>query len=403
MIPTFLLKKNMSENWSDNSMGLNINPLGYTCDDSIFLSLKNAIDWAISYEEDIVYCVCDEEASTAIDFEILENVIYDLVPEGIYSLYLDADYIDSINVNKHCVVLEGITKVSSFFLTKPIFQFALSILEEGSQKMKWLDFLTFISPHAFALQSHESDLSKKIKFHVISPFRNAENYLQEYLDSIQKQCCIDYTIYLIDDCSTDRSNELVKKKNNIIKITNSKRKYALKNIIDVLLSQKMKSDDVICLVDADDYLPHKYVLNILQSVYQDEKLLLTYGSLQYMNKHPRLGAPYNRKEFEDLRGSPWKGAPLRTFRYKLFQELVRQDPDLHNFRDQQGNVLRMPYDMALFFPLVELAGYENIRFIYTPLYEYRLHGENDQYSNRSEQFRGELIVRNKMRLNKAFF
>ena len=35
------------------------------------------------------------------------------------------------------------------------------------------------------------------------------------------------------------------------------------------MTNKFEDEDVICLVDADDMLPHKYVLNIIDRTYHD--------------------------------------------------------------------------------------------------------------------------------------
>ncbi|MBL1408202.1 glycosyltransferase family 2 protein [Sphingobacterium faecale] len=406
MLPTFILQKDISIDLSRITSKLNINPNNYKPKDTLFTGLKFAIEWAINHDEDVIYCICGKNALTTFDIKTLEKVIYDAVPEGINLIYIDAQYKQSIIINKDCKIIEGIEEASSFILAQPAYRFVLAVLEgrEEFPDMDWLAFLRIIAPHSFAIGEECHSFAKdRIKFHIVSPFRNVAAYIQDYLPSVNKQIYSDFHIYLIDDCSTDGSSVLIDKAPNITKIINAKRKYALQNILDVLLKQHIGDEDIICLLDADDRLPHKYVLSILHSLYQNRLILLTYGSMQHLNGHRRFGNSYTEEEFENLRKSPWKSSHMRTFRYSLFKELIRQDPNLYNLRDAEGQILRMPYDMALLFPLMELAGYEHTKFINTIMYEYRLHENNDQYANRDEQYAGEKEIRSKRSLKKFSF
>lgn len=404
MLATFILHDTKDSQQQGIHVALNINPTGYNREKTLFNSLKVAIEWAIAHDEDVIYCICGEEVTTMFDFDILEKTIHEMASEGINFLYIDTSFKESIVINQYCNVIGDIETVSSFILMHPLYRFVLSALEVHSDlpETNWLRFLRFIAPHAFALSDNKVTFNNNVKFHLISPFRNAGNYIQEYWHSINRQVYHHYHVHLVDDCSVDGSSDIIGDTPFLTKTINTERKYALQNIIDVLLLRSFQDDDVICLVDADDKLPHKYVLSILHSVYQDCSTLLTYGSGQFVNEHRRFGSPYTEEEFESLRESSWKASHLRTFRYKLFKELIRQDPELVCLRNASGQILRMPYDMALMFPLMELAGYKHIKFIYTPLYQYRRHENNDQYVNRAEQYAGEKEIRKKPKLTVAF-
>lgn len=402
---SFILEPSVDLERGNNTPSLTINPEGYLLQDSPFENLLAAISWAIDHDEDLIYCICGNDATVNLDFDSLEEVLLNIIPERINLLYIDVKCKRAIRIDQYCMVIEGIESISSFVLAKPIFKFALSILQNRSEviDMTWLDLMGFIAPHSFTFLPQKNKEPYSPKFHIVSPFRNASAYLNDYLQAVDSQVCRNFKVYLIDDCSEDGSADLIPQSEKIARVVNDERKYALQNIVDVLLNQDIGDEDIICLVDADDRLAHKYVLSLLAEVYADKNIMMTYGSLQYLDGHQRYGSPYTYEEFVDLRKSDWRGYHLRTFKYKLFKELMRQDPDLNNLRDPEGNMLRMPYDMALLFPLMELAGFERIRFIHTPLYHYRLHEQNDQYVNRSEQYAGELVIRKKSRLNEVLF
>lgn len=385
---------------------LDIEPHGFITLDSPFDSLKSAIGWSISHNEDVIFCISNREGLIDLDLNKLENVIYDIVPEAIYSIYVLAKYKESIPVNKFCKVIVDIADVSSFILTRPIYQFTLSLIEQRENEfpeMEWSDFVSLIIPHCLSLSCEGSIVnSSQIKIHVISPFRNAMPYIQECLDSIKRQSYSTYHIYFVDDASTDRSVSKIPDEHYITLKINKKRKYALKNILSVLLDNSIADEDIVCIVDSDDKLAHKYVFSILNSLYQNNSLLLTYGSMKFINDFVNIGSAYSIEEFKNIRNYPWRAMALRSFRFKVFKEFMRQDPGFDSLRDQRGKIIKMPYDMALFYPLMELAGYENVKFVPALMYEYRLHESNDQFIHRKEQLKGENEIRLKRRFKRFF-
>lgn len=399
MLTTFTLQRDVATHWKGMSnSGFHINPKGFEIRDTVYSSLKYAIEWAIVNNEDIIYCVRGSNAVPELDMAVLERVIYDTAPESIYVLLIDAKFNDSIVVNQDCSVISDIEAVSSFILVRPIYRSILALLEDQDASLDWLTFIRFIAPHSFALKENHSINTDTVRFHIVSPFRNAAPYLKDYLQALNKQTHPDYQVYMIDDYSTDNGSDLIDNAANVTKVINFKRKYALQNILDILLQQPIEDDDVICLIDADDRLPHKYVLSILNSVYQDKEILLTYGSMQRLGDYRILGNAYTPEQFEKLRRSPWKASHLRTFRFKLFKEFLCRDPELNHLKNADGDLLRMPYDMALLFPLMEIAGYNRTKFIPIPMYEYRLHGNNDHNVNRVEQYAGEMVLRNRLKI-----
>lgn len=402
MIPTFILG-------GDSSVSLGnsfICPIDYTPQQSFFANLRTSILWAISYNEDVICCAYNPQKPIEGIVEQLFNIIPELATEGVYLLYTEAEYGDYIAFDSCLRVVSDIRFVGSFVMIRPLFQFALSILDEllkSQEGLSWLDFLQLLSPHAFLLESTSIANDIQSKIHVISPFRNAANYIEECLASIEVQQYDNYHVYFIDDCSDDKGADLIPNNNKrISKIVNKERKYALHNIIEVLEHADIQDNDIVCLLDSDDKLAHKFVFPILNAVYAIENLLFTHGCMRYYGEYRRFGTTYTREEYTNLRNSAWKVGHIRTFRYRLFCEYLRQDSTYSHLKDGYGKILRMPYDMALFFPLMELAGYENIRFIPTLLYEYRTHENNDHTINRREQYEGELLIRAKRPLPKTF-
>lgn len=226
------------------------------------------------------------------------------------------------------------------------------------------------------------------RFVFIIPFYNCKDYIKDCVDSILAQKYRNWIAIFADDASTDNSLKVVPEDSRFIKFKSSKRRWALENIHRALELIQLDDEDVICLLDGDDYLCRDTALNIINSLYQDNTLI-TYGNYLFSDKlkggHCR---EYTEKEFNNMRKNHiLLFSHLRTFKYKVYKELLRQDPDVECFKDEDGNFYEMSYDVALMVPLMEIAGLNRIKFNKKIVYMYRIHSNNDHNVNYKLQCR----------------
>ena len=218
-------------------------------------------------------------------------------------------------------------------------------------------------------------------FKILIAVRNAEKYIKNALISILEQDYDDYEVYIIDDCSTDETPDIIY--NFIYEYdlddcftlwVNKQRQYALHNLYDMIQTsnwiEQLTDDDVFVTLDGDDWLSNKNVLSRLNEIYQDPNCWLTYGSYQvYPHGHDSSfhvdEYPKDIIESGDFRKDPkWRASHLRTFKAKLAKRLTKDD-----LSDDDGNFYRYSYDQALMFPMMEMAC-ERIRFVPDILYIY---------------------------------
>ena len=130
------------------------------------------------------------------------------------------------------------------------------------------------------INSFESD--SKYKF--IVPFYNCENWIKKCIKSIKMQNYKNFECALIDDLSTDSSAEIVKKEivndDRFRLIQNKDKKYALGNIVSAIDGLECEDEDIVILLDGDDWVASSRTLNKLNKSY-NEDCLLTYGSYVY--------------------------------------------------------------------------------------------------------------------------
>ena len=216
--------------------------------------------------------------------------------------------------------------------------------------------------------------SESTHFVIVVPSYNNEPWVIRNLESITSQNYSNWFLYYIDDHSTDKTAKLVKKfikeKNLQSKcqlIRNSERKGALANLYAAI--HKVNPTDVIVTVDGDDRFAHSKVLSVLAGAYADKKVWMTYGNF----KSDPPGWPSNCRPISNkiakkncFRKKNFVSSHLRTFYAKLFQLINKKDLFWN------GQFYPMTWDMAIMFPMIEMASKGHFRFIKEVLYIYNV-------------------------------
>jgi hypothetical protein len=205
----------------------------------------------------------------------------------------------------------------------------------------------------------DSSYKNKIKFKIIVPVYNSESWIGRCISSILKQDYDNFECIVTDDISTDDTYfAAIKAANgdkrfNIIK--NKEKKYALKNIHDAINLANPETQDVVVILDGDDWLSTDYVLSNLARYYTEEKCWMTYGSfVEYPTG--RVGAessnyPSHIVDNNLYRQDTWRASHLKTFKYFLWNKIKTKD-----LMDEDGKFYEMTYDQAMMLPMLEMSG-----------------------------------------------
>jgi len=199
---------------------------------------------------------------------------------------------------------------------------------------------------------------------------NAENYIKLAIDSVKNQSISNWKCIVVNDLSTDRTEEIIKDNikddSRFTLLTNSIHSgSALESFINGVNLAKPEDEDILVVLDGDDYLETN-CLEVLEKYYNNPTVLLTYGSYRYT--HFNMAGNETRfgyKEGDKIRQLDWRASHCRTFKYKLFKAC----PD-ENFRDSSGNYIGPTEDLAMMFPLIEIAGIRNTRHVKELIYYY---------------------------------
>ena len=236
---------------------------------------------------------------------------------------------------------------------------------------------------------------------IITPFYNPGEFLETCVNTLMSQKYDNFKVLFVDDCSTDGSfDKLPHDNEKAVVIKNEIRKTALENIHDAIVNH-CDPDDIIVLVDGDDWLPNKNVLSYINDFYNQNDCWIMYGQANWTDGRRGFASAYSAEEFKNIRKSPFRVSHLRTFRAGLYQKIKEQDSEFSCMKDSSGGFYKMTYDVAIMFPILEMAGVEKVAFNDTILYIYNRNNPiSDDKVNQQLQWDIHTEISNKKSFNK---
>jgi glycosyltransferase involved in cell wall biosynthesis len=224
-----------------------------------------------------------------------------------------------------------------------------------------------------------------LRFFIFSAGFNCAGAAEHCLRSVQSQTWKNYVHVVVDDASTDGTWELVQgiKDERVVARRNAANRKWLANAMDHLTPE---DEDVVALVDLDDWLTGPDVLRSVAEIYQRERCWLTYGDYCKASSLPK--SKWLRRLREAL-ALPHKSArhcrPLDqdVLDRRAFREIGYCTSHLRTFKGFLWNALRladlldwdqrlpvMAWDAATMYPMLEMCEPGKIRFVPEILYVY---------------------------------
>lgn len=247
------------------------------------------------------------------------------------------------------------------------------------------------------LKQKSIEIQEEKPFVIIIPSYNNSAYCEKNLRSVLGQDYENYRVIYIDDCSQDdtfyKAQDLIEKSGRSARFTlirNEKNLGALANFYGAI--HKCKDQEIIVALDGDDFFAHDGVLTKLNRVYTKEDVWMTYGNyLDYPTYKQSVvkckAIPKRVIRKNSFRRNPWVSSHLRTFYAALFKQIKLED------LLDQGDFFPMAGDLAMIYPLLEMAG-NHSRFIPEILYLYnRSNPLNDHKKNFALQERCAQTIR----------
>lgn len=231
---------------------------------------------------------------------------------------------------------------------------------------------------------------------------NFSQWYQRSIGSVLKQKYTNWHLYIIDDGSPDHSADLARDfvtkagfADHVTIIRNQQRLGSpVANQYKVIVT--LDPQDIVVIVDADDWLAHNGVFSYLNKEYTPD-LWLTYGQFrEWPSGMIGFCSPMPLHVITHNKFREWQHIPshLRTFRAGLFQKIKPEDLML------DGEFFKMAGDMAAMIPMIEMARNGHFRFIPDVLLEYNaVNPISEHRVSRELQQKVDRIVRSRPRYN----
>lgn len=240
-----------------------------------------------------------------------------------------------------------------------------------------------------------SMFANKTQFLILILSYNNERWVEGNILSALNQEYPNFRIIYVNDASTDGTEERLKdvienhpKKNIVNFYSNSTNKGAASNLY-YYIHKFVKDEEVVVCLDGDDQLSNPDVLDTLDKVYQNpnREVWITYGQYKNLSKG-KIGhcapVPYanegNNPIHLGYRKQDFRFSHLRTFKGWLFKKIRKKDLYFGE------NFVNMAADVAIMWPMIEMASNGHFQFIDKILYVYNdMNVLNDHNISRQSQ------------------
>jgi glycosyltransferase involved in cell wall biosynthesis len=238
----------------------------------------------------------------------------------------------------------------------------------------------------------------KIHFFVLICSYNNAQWCEKNLESVFSQKYPNWTIYYVDDCSTDGTGDIVERyikkrgfSDKCVVVHNATNKKACANYYYAL--KDCDPHKVIVNLDGDDWLAHPSVLKRLAEIYKDSNIWLTFGS--YMIEPEGIrgcseALPDEVMRNHTFRQYKWVFSHLRTYYAALYQKIPKEDFFF------KGTFFSSSTDMSYMFPMMEMAANGHYRYVEEIMYIYNSTNPISIFrTNREKQIEAEMFIRSK--------
>jgi glycosyltransferase involved in cell wall biosynthesis len=207
-----------------------------------------------------------------------------------------------------------------------------------------------------------SSYGKQQRILIVSPFWNAEKYICENILSVAQQDYDNYLHILINDASTDRSEEVISEtikslpsdiQDRFKVITNQENQGCIYNQINAI-NEYANSDDIVMLLDGDDYIVNNPTIFHYYNDLYSQGYEFTYGSMWSMvDNIPLIAQEYPQevkqsKTYREHRFN-WK-IPYTHLRTCLSQYFKTINQEVFKVDNQW---MKSGADNPLFYELIE--------------------------------------------------
>lgn len=228
------------------------------------------------------------------------------------------------------------------------------------------------------------------RFVFVAPVFNASETVQQMLWSIAGQTYDSWKVILIDDMSTDNTEQIVDNfahmcassnchrrfdRDQILLIKNTEKKWEVANVLQGLAL--CDDQDIVCRIDGDDWLTDLDSLMILNTLYNQTGAEALWSAHRWGYSDRNISGPLPPRA--DVYRHPWVSSHLKTFRKHLINNVKDE-----NFRGDDGEYVRRAGDQAVYLPI--LHNTQKRGFVPRVFYHYTIKDVPETYQTDDARF-----------------
>jgi len=228
------------------------------------------------------------------------------------------------------------------------------------------------------------------RFVFVAPMYNAEATLPQMLYSLYGQSYPNWRLILIDDVSdfahVASAKDWLERFDNInsgkvTAIWNTEKKWEVANVLTGIA--QCEDNDIICRIDADDWLTEIDALAYLNALYKQTGSEALWTAHRWAFTDKNISGPMTPGA--DVYKHPWVSSHLKTFRKYLLNNVKDE-----NYRGEDGEYIRRAGDQAIYLPV--LHNTQRRGFVPRCMYHYTIKDVPETYQTPDALFQRDEAV-----------
>lgn len=205
------------------------------------------------------------------------------------------------------------------------------------------------------------------RFVILIGSYNNEKWAAQNLDSVISQTHQNFKVIYYNAASTDKTGEIVQeyaeKDKRVVLHTSPERHLKSWFLANVENWEQINDNDIVCVLDGDDFLANEEVLDYLNEVYNKTDCWMTYGGMIVWNggedtqeAFPQNSeAPYEVKANRLYRKDLWRYSHFRTCRGFLWKKVNKAEM----ISKSDGEFMTLE-DLVLMYAFLEMCPMDKI-------------------------------------------
>ena len=221
-------------------------------------------------------------------------------------------------------------------------------------------------------------------FKLIAPMYNASDTLGRMLHSLYGQSYENWHLFLIDDVSSNEHREKCRSilssfeqmtPGKVSVVWNEEKKWEVANVL--LGISKCDEEDIVCRIDADDWLVDLDALAIIDHFYDRTQCDILWTAHRWGLSDKNISGHMDNNV--DPYSHPWVSSHFKTLRKRLLSSVSDE-----NYRGEDGQYIRRAGDQAIYLPALHNS--KSRVFLPRVMYHYTINDVPETYMTDDARF-----------------